>query len=72
MLKVGLPHRTPYAEIRPQLEASLPPEVVQLLKNRPDKDLVAACLSVYAAPRSCYHLGYTRLFFHTVRVCWKD
>lgn len=66
VLKVGLPHRTPYAELRPQLDACLPPQAVQLMRHRPDQDLVAACLSIYGAPRTAYHLGYTRLFFHTV------
>jgi len=67
VLKVGLPTRVPYSVLREQLSACLPPQVLATYEHRSDKELVMAALEVFEVPRDAYHLGYTRLFFHTGR-----
>lgn len=72
VLKVGLPTRVPYAQLRDQFESHMPKGVRDMYKHRGDKEFTMAALDVFEVSRDHYHLGYTRLFFRPGRFTELD
>ena len=68
VLKVGLPTRLPYAELRRELDIRLPPKIVAKFYHRSDREFIEILLSASDMDHDSYHLGFTRLFFKAGKI----